>query len=162
MKFTWMIHRSFAIWGYFFHKVSVIVSTLFPTLSKTLYTGVVKFPASTLEYVMKSLFQFVVICKMASTQCIRYAVKQMVVGGCHIWAFSRMGKKVHPIFEITSRVRKLLCGQALSWRRRISLMFRLGWNLRMCCRSLKFPCTARDVLGSRAREFSKICIQRLT
>jgi hypothetical protein len=35
-------------------------------LSKTLYTSVVKFPASTSEHIMKTLFQFVAMCKMLS------------------------------------------------------------------------------------------------
>jgi hypothetical protein len=41
--------------------------TLLPTLSKTLYTSVVKFPASTLDHITKSLFQYFIICKMVST-----------------------------------------------------------------------------------------------
>jgi hypothetical protein len=49
----------------FFHKVSVIFNTLLPTLSKTLYTIVVKFPSSTSKHATKTMFQFVVICKMA-------------------------------------------------------------------------------------------------
>jgi hypothetical protein len=67
MKITWMIHTSLAIMSLFFHKVSVIFNTLLPTLSKTLYTNVLKFPASTSERIAKTLFQFVVICQMPST-----------------------------------------------------------------------------------------------
>jgi hypothetical protein len=58
-KFTWMILISLAVVRLFFHKVSIIFNTLLPTLSKTLYTNVVKLTA------MKTLCQFVVICKMA-------------------------------------------------------------------------------------------------
>jgi hypothetical protein len=67
MKFIWMICTSFAITGLFFYKVSVTFNTLLPTLSKTLCTGVVKFPASTSEHITETLNQFVVIRKMAPT-----------------------------------------------------------------------------------------------
>jgi hypothetical protein len=46
--------------------VSLIYSTLVPTLSKTLYTFVVKFLASTSDHIAKALCQFVITCKMAS------------------------------------------------------------------------------------------------
>jgi hypothetical protein len=82
----------FAIVRLFFHEVSVIFNTLFPTLSKKLCTIVVKFPASTSEHITKTLFQFVVICKMASTQCILYRGKQVAVRGCEIWVVSTTGK----------------------------------------------------------------------
>jgi hypothetical protein len=65
MKFTWMIHISFAIIKLFFQKVCFIFNKLLLTLSKTLYTTVVKFPVSTSENVVKTLFQFAVICKTA-------------------------------------------------------------------------------------------------
>jgi hypothetical protein len=45
-----------AIMRLFFHKVSFIFNALLPVLSKILYTNVVKFPASTLEHIMKILF----------------------------------------------------------------------------------------------------------
>jgi hypothetical protein len=51
-----------------------------------LYTGVVKFPASTLDHIMKTLFQFIVICKIASMYYILNRTKQVVVRGCQIWA----------------------------------------------------------------------------
>jgi hypothetical protein len=51
LKFTWMIHNSFAIMRLFFHIVSIIFDTVLPVLSKMLYT-IVKFPASTLEHIM--------------------------------------------------------------------------------------------------------------
>jgi GMP synthase PP-ATPase subunit len=65
MKFTCMIRTSFTVMRLFFHK-TVIFNTLLPLLSKMLYINVVKFFASTLEHISKTLFQFVVICKMAS------------------------------------------------------------------------------------------------
>jgi hypothetical protein len=67
VNFTCMIHRAFAVMRLFFHKVYVTFSTLLPTLSKTLYASVAKLPTSAWEHVSKTLFQFSVICKMAST-----------------------------------------------------------------------------------------------
>jgi hypothetical protein len=66
MKFTWMIHISFEIMRLFFHKVAIF-NMLLPTLKKVLHTIIVKFPVSTSEYIMKTLFQFVVICTMVFT-----------------------------------------------------------------------------------------------
>jgi hypothetical protein len=48
MKFIWMICTAFAIMRLFFHSLCHFQHTL-PTLSKTLYTNVVKFSASTSE-----------------------------------------------------------------------------------------------------------------
>jgi hypothetical protein len=70
IKLARMIQTSLAIMKLSFHKVSVIFNTLWPTLSKTLYTSVVKHPAMTSEHITKTSFQFTVICKMAFTQCI--------------------------------------------------------------------------------------------
>jgi hypothetical protein len=67
VKFTWMICTSFAIMRPFSYKVFIIYNTILPTLSKMLYASTVKFPASTSEHMMKSLFQSLAICKMAST-----------------------------------------------------------------------------------------------
>jgi hypothetical protein len=50
VKFASMIHTPFAV-RKFFHKVSVILNTLLSTLSKTQFTSVVKFPASTSEHI---------------------------------------------------------------------------------------------------------------
>jgi hypothetical protein len=92
LTFTLWFTHLLQLWGYF-STVSAIFNILLPTLIKTLYTNVVKFPASTHHnQITQTLFQFVVICKMSSTQCITYMVKQAVVGGCQVWAVSRMGK----------------------------------------------------------------------
>jgi hypothetical protein len=40
IKFTWVTHKYFAIIRLFFHKVSVILNTLLPTLSTALCTSV--------------------------------------------------------------------------------------------------------------------------
>jgi hypothetical protein len=92
MKFIWMIHTSSAIMGPLFHEASTIFSTLLPVFSKMLYTKVAKFPASTLKHLTKTMFQFAVICKMASIKCILHRAKQVVLKECHIWAVSGMGK----------------------------------------------------------------------
>jgi hypothetical protein len=92
-----MIHTSFVIVRLFSHNISVIFNTLLPTLSKTLHTSVAKFPTSTSEHFMMTLFQFVVVCKVTSTPCILQRLKQ-VVGGCQIWAVSRMGKSCPTYF----------------------------------------------------------------
>jgi hypothetical protein len=54
MKFTWMIRTSFAVTELFYHRISVIFNTLFTTMSKTLYTNVAKFPASTSEHLRRT------------------------------------------------------------------------------------------------------------
>jgi hypothetical protein len=51
VKFTWLIHASFTIMRLLFHKVSIIFNPLLTTLSKTLYTYVVKFSAWTFEHI---------------------------------------------------------------------------------------------------------------
>jgi hypothetical protein len=66
VKFTWMIHTSFAIMGLFFHNVSIICNTLLPTLNKTLYTSVVKFPASTSEHITGGTRKLYTNCNSAS------------------------------------------------------------------------------------------------
>jgi hypothetical protein len=60
----------------------------------------------------------------------------VVVRGCQIWAVSRMGWTVHSVFVIVSPEQKLVWGWALSWRRRTSFIFWLGWTLQMHCCSL--------------------------
>jgi hypothetical protein len=106
-----MIHASFAIMWLFFHMESVIFNTRLPTFRKTLYTSVVKLPVSTTERITKTRFQFVVICKMASTQCIHYKAELMEVQGCQTWAVSGMGKNMPHV---------------------------VGRDLRACLRSLRF------------------------
>jgi hypothetical protein len=53
--------------SYIFCNYEAIFQHTLPTLSNTLYTSVVKFPTLILEHIMKTLFQFIVICKMAPT-----------------------------------------------------------------------------------------------
>jgi hypothetical protein len=79
MKPAWMIHTYFAAMRIFFNKVSITFNTLLPMLSKMLYSRIVKLPVSTLEHILKTLFQFLTICKMVSTECILYSAKHVVV-----------------------------------------------------------------------------------
>jgi hypothetical protein len=51
MKFTWMIHTSFANMRLFFPQSLHHLNTILPKLSKKLYTNVVKFPASAMEHI---------------------------------------------------------------------------------------------------------------
>jgi hypothetical protein len=51
MKFAWMIHSFFAIMRLFLYRVFVIFNILLQTVSKMLYTNVVKFPASASEHI---------------------------------------------------------------------------------------------------------------
>jgi hypothetical protein len=139
----------------FYHKVSIIFNTLLPTLSKTLCNSDVKFPASTSEHITKTLLQFVVICKMASKLCFLYRAKESRVPdlGCE-----QDGRNSTSFFVIASRLRKLEWGWALSWRRRTSVMFRLGRTVRVRCRSsFKVPlCRWWCALKSR-QEISEHC-----
>jgi hypothetical protein len=49
VELAWMIQACFPVMGLYFHKFFVIFNTLLPALDKTLYTNVVKSPASTSE-----------------------------------------------------------------------------------------------------------------
>jgi hypothetical protein len=61
VKYMWLIRTSFAIVTQFFDRVFVIFNRVLPTMSKTLHTKVVKFPALMLEHITKTLFHFIVI-----------------------------------------------------------------------------------------------------
>lgn len=65
-----------------FHKVSFIINTLFPPLHEMLYAGHIKLFAEALELFMHTVFQLVVIRKMASLECNLQGTKKMEAGGC--------------------------------------------------------------------------------
>jgi hypothetical protein len=69
MKFTWMIHKSFAIMRLFFHKVAIF-NTLLPTLSTKLYTNVVEFPALTSEHIISSTRKLYTNCDNTYTEFV--------------------------------------------------------------------------------------------
>jgi hypothetical protein len=68
VKFTMMIHISFATMWLFFHKVSVIFNISLTTLSKMLCTSVVKFPASTLEHITNGTRELQTNCDNTSVE----------------------------------------------------------------------------------------------
>jgi hypothetical protein len=150
-----MIHiHLLQLWGYF----SIIFSILLPAMSKTLYTSVLKFSVSTSWHSTGTLFQFVIVLKMASMYFILYRGKQAVVGGCgSCCEWVEEGTKARPIFAL--RVRKLVWGLALSWRRRTSLMFQVGQTVRMRRRSL-FTVSLHRSWCIRNSEFVKNAIRR--
>jgi hypothetical protein len=120
-----MIQTPFAIMRLFFYKVSITFNILLPTLRKILYTRVVKFSTSTSGHIMKTLFQFVIICKMAS------AYSQRVPDtNCE-----QVGEEQSIPFLQVPHVCKLMWSQAMLWRR-ASFMFWLGWTLWMHCHRL--------------------------
>jgi hypothetical protein len=65
----------------FFHKVSSVINTSFTLLRETLYAGRVKLFAEGRSST-RTLFQFVVASKTASSDCILQGPKKMQVGGC--------------------------------------------------------------------------------
>jgi hypothetical protein len=69
MKFTRMIHISFAIMRLFCHKLSAIFKTVLPKLSETLYTNV-KFSASTSEHITSGTRKLQSNCDSASVQFV--------------------------------------------------------------------------------------------
>jgi hypothetical protein len=104
---------------------------------KLLYTSVVKFPASTSEGITETLFQFVVICKI-------------VVGGCQIWAVSRMAKNSPSHFFRLPHVCASWCeaGHCREGEGRLSSFSQddvYGCVIAVC---LNFAFTTRDVLRS--------------
>jgi hypothetical protein len=65
VKFTWMIHTHFAIMRLFFCTVFITFNAVLPTLSKMLYTSVVKFPALTSENIMSGTRKLQTYCNNA-------------------------------------------------------------------------------------------------
>jgi uncharacterized membrane protein (DUF4010 family) len=59
-------------------------------------------------FFMITFFPFLLIYKMGSIEFTLHRAQQVAVEGCQIWAVSRLGRKVHPIFATASRVRKLV------------------------------------------------------
>jgi hypothetical protein len=120
----------------FFHKDSGIFNLLVPTLSRTLLTNVAKFCASTSEHIKKTLFQFIVVCKIASTYCIADRAKQVGVRGFQNCAVSRTGKNALSKFCDCLKCAQAVMRPAFVVSEKYSSMFRLRRTLRMRCRSL--------------------------
>jgi hypothetical protein len=75
MQFASIRVTSFTKLRLFFHKVSFLINTPFPTLRETLYDGRVKFPAPASE-----LFRLDVVRKTASSECILQGSIEMEFG----------------------------------------------------------------------------------
>jgi hypothetical protein len=70
MKFTRMFHIPFAIMRLFCHKVCIIFNTILLTLSKTLYTRVVKYPARTSQPTTSGARKLQKNCDSASVESV--------------------------------------------------------------------------------------------
>jgi hypothetical protein len=82
MKFTYIMGASITKLRLFFHTVFFIINTLFPPMRETLYDHCVKLFAEALEHFTHAVFQLVVICKMASSECVLHGAKKTDVRGC--------------------------------------------------------------------------------
>jgi hypothetical protein len=145
MKLTRMCHISFAITILFFHKVSVIFNTLLPTSSQTLYMNVVKFPASTLEHITKTLFQLVVMGK--STEDILQSAKQVFSRWVPDLGYGQDGEEQSmPILRLPHVCASWYeAGHCREGEGRLPCFGYdelYGYVVAVC---LKRPCTARDV-----------------
>jgi hypothetical protein len=101
-----------------------------------LYTSVVNslpWVRSTLQKLYFSLFSSSKwrICSAFFTGPNRWQLEGARSG---LWA--GWGRTVHPVFVIAWSVHKLVWGWALSWRRRTSFVFQLGWTQWIHCHSL--------------------------
>jgi len=75
MQFTSIRITSFTKLRLYFHKVSFIINTIFPTLHETLYDGRVKFPD-----VASELFRLVTVRKTSSSEFILQGPIEMEFG----------------------------------------------------------------------------------
>jgi hypothetical protein len=66
----------------FFHKVSYIINTPFPTLHEMLLGGCVKLFVEVSKLFTCAMFQLVIIHKIASLEYILWGSKKLEVGGC--------------------------------------------------------------------------------
>jgi hypothetical protein len=94
------------------------------------------------------LFQFVVVSKVASFSGPNRWQSEGATSG--LWP--GWGRTVLPIFAIVSRVRKLVWGRALSWRRSTSFMSRLDRTLRMRYRGLFKVSLYRSLCAPKSRQ----------
>jgi hypothetical protein len=69
MKFTYVTGTSFIKLIYIFHKI-FIINTTFPPWPETLYAGRLKRFAEASVIFTNAVFQLVVFCKTASSECI--------------------------------------------------------------------------------------------
>jgi hypothetical protein len=77
-------------------KIYSIMNTFFPPLCGTLCAGCVKHFAEATEHFTHAVYQFVVIRKMASSECILPGANKMAVGGCKIVTIGWMRENIPP------------------------------------------------------------------
>jgi hypothetical protein len=80
MKFAYIISTSFAELRLVFHEVSII-NTPFPPMPETLDADHINI-AEMSELLTHAVFQLVIVCKMALSECILQEAKNVEVGGC--------------------------------------------------------------------------------
>jgi hypothetical protein len=81
MKFMHNMGTSFKNLRLFFHKFFLIFNKLFP-LCEMLYEGRIKLFAEVLELITYTVFQLVVVCKTASSDCTLQGAKKMEFRRC--------------------------------------------------------------------------------
>jgi len=83
---------SFMKFRLFFHKVSLIISTLSPPLHMTLHAGHenLELSAEASELFTHTVLHLTIIYKIASSDCIFQGAKKVEVRGCKIMIVGRM------------------------------------------------------------------------
>jgi len=112
VKLTYMMDTSFTHFGLFFHKVSLIINTLFTTFCETLYARHVKFFAEASE-----LFMYTVSASHPQNGVLGFhssGGQKMVVTGCKIRTVGKM---------------------------RTWFIFLFGWTLQISCCNCFSVCT---------------------
>jgi len=79
MKFTHVTGICFKNCIFFFHKICLIMSTVFPPLREKLYARCLKHFAEATEHFVHARFQPVVFRKTTSSECILQGAKKIEV-----------------------------------------------------------------------------------
>jgi len=81
-KFTKTMSTNFIKLRLFFHKVSFIINTRFPTLHEMLDGSHVRLFVEVSELFTHAVFQLDIIHKIASLECVLQEAKKLEVGRC--------------------------------------------------------------------------------
>jgi len=108
----------------FFHKISII--NAFSLLREMLYAGHVKLCWSVVLFT-HAVFQLAVFRKPVSSRCILQRAKRWKSEGAKSGGW---GRTLHPIVAVASLYCRLMCGLALSFRRRAWFSILFGLTLR--------------------------------
>ena len=76
MKFTSIMHTSYTKMRLFFHQVSFIINTLFPSLRQTLYADGVKLSAAASKLFAHAVLQLCVVHKLMLSDGMLQEVKR--------------------------------------------------------------------------------------